>query len=297
LGLRSFKTDDSVSSCENKISSSSVAGSFHCFVQLQPSDQMSLLSKPSRTRWIRYVQEKYYSRAMLKALLRTGVEVEIRSHVDWCLYNDIFVDGEYDPAISCLVDSNKAKLRILDLGCNVGFFLLRVLDRLSQAGASKSLEVAAVEPDEINVSEVRRRLTQQESRRDGGLLFEVAQGLAGKKRGSELFFQTHSHHAGTVVADLSSGKKQGRRLEYVDVETRFGAEPWDLIKCDIEGAEQDFVESYPELLAQVGVFVVELHHGICELEHVERSLGDAGLHYRGCLADRTANSVHMFSRA
>ena len=257
---------------------------------------MNFLSRPSSARWMRFIQEAYYSRAKLKAALRTGVSIEVRNHVDWCLYNDIFVDGEYDRAISDLLRANKSTLRVLDLGCNVGFFVLRILDRLLLDNNPKTLEIAAVEPDDINVAEFRRRLSQQTNFRDGDLRCEIAQGLAGKKRGSEVFFHTHSHHAGSVIAALSADKRRGQSVDYIDVSTRFGSESWDLIKCDIEGAEKHFVDSYPEVLAKTGIFVVELHHGICELEDLAQSLNNAALRYRGCLAHRAANSVHMFSR-
>ena len=249
-------------------------------------------------RLLRALQRKYYERAQLKFTLASGVHVEVLSHVDWCLYNDIFVDGEYDKPIEMLVSLARAgreELRLLDLGSNVGFFLLRVLDRLGVEGLQPKLFVAAVEPDSSNIAEMKRRVGEQEAYRTGRCQLNVVRGLAGKRKGVAAFQQTHSYHAGRVV-ESSEESSSNDLLEYIDLDRTFGEQRWDLVKCDIEGSEVEFVEWYPELLQRSSVFVVELHHGICELASVLPTLQKAGFHHGGAIAERKANSVHLFSR-
>jgi FkbM family methyltransferase len=246
---------------------------------------------------LRALQRRYYKGAQLNFTLASGVHVEVLSHVDWCLYNDIFVDGEYDKSIETLVSlarGGRQELRILDLGANVGFFLLRVLDRLGSEGLRPNVFVGAVEPDPLNIEEMNRRLGEQEAYRAGRCQLHLVRGLVGKREGGAVFQQTHSYHAGKVVEHTVQGRRSETQLNYVDLDQTFGEQPWDLVKCDIEGSESEFVEFYPELLRRSSVFVVELHHGICELASVLPSLQEAGFHHGGAIAERKANSVHLF---
>jgi FkbM family methyltransferase len=248
---------------------------------------------------LRALQRRYYKGAQLNFTLASGVHVEVLSHVDWCLYNDIFVDGEYDKPIETLVSlarDGRGELRILDLGSNVGFFLLRVLDRLGVEGLRPKLFVAAVEPDSSNIAEMRRRAGQQEAYRAGRCQLNLVRGLAGKRQGGAAFQQTHSYHAGRVVESSTGASKNEMQLEYVDLDQTFGEQRWDLVKCDIEGSEGEFVSCYAELLQRSSALVVELHHGICELPSVLPSLQEAGFHHGGAIAERKANSVHLFFR-
>lgn len=248
---------------------------------------------------LRALQRKYYERAQLKFTLVSGVHVEVLSHVDWCLYNDIFVDGEYDKPIEMLVSlvrEGREELRILDLGSNVGFFLLRVLDRLGVEGLRPKLFVAAVEPDSSNIAEMKRRVGEQEAYRTGRCQLNLVRGLAGKRKGEATFQQTHSYHAGRVVESSEESGRNDLQLEYIDLDRTFGEQLWDLVKCDIEGSEDQFVESYPELLSQAGMLVIELHHGECDQKKTTSGLLSAGLQHSLTLAERQANSVHLFFR-
>lgn len=63
------------------------------------------------------------SRMRLDWRMPSGIPLQIRSYGDWCIYNEVFVNGEYDEAISELLRSTSSgRLRILDLGANTGFF-------------------------------------------------------------------------------------------------------------------------------------------------------------------------------
>jgi len=248
---------------------------------------------------LRGLQRKYYERAQLNFTLTSGVQIEVLSHVDWCLYNDIFVDGEYDKPIETLVSlarGGRQELRILDLGANVGFFLLRVLDRLGAEGLRPNLFVGAVEPDPLNIEEMNRRLGEQEAYRAGRCQLHLVRGLAGKREGAAVFKQTHSYHAGKVVELPAESRRGEAQLNYVDLDQSFGEQPWDLVKCDIEGSEDEFVASYPSLLSNARTVVIELHHGDCDPGKITAGLLAAGLDQKSTLAARQANSVHLFGR-
>jgi hypothetical protein len=67
--------------------------------------------------------------------------VKVASKGEWWVYNDIFVDGEYDmPIHTALEDRSPVRpFIVLDLGANVGYFALRVLDLIGSQGSRTSI--------------------------------------------------------------------------------------------------------------------------------------------------------------
>src|SRR6266852_956830 len=77
--------------------------------------------------------------------LKTGVTVKIRSHSDWILFGDIFVDGEYDEAIAKALACVSAQqpLSCLDIGANSGFFIFRAIDLAHRVGVGVDVRFVA----------------------------------------------------------------------------------------------------------------------------------------------------------
>src|SRR5262249_21874495 len=99
--------------------------------------------------------------------LPSGLHLRVASYgdlmiCDWIIYNEIFVRGEYDQALSIALGSaadNDSPLHIVDLGANVGFFTLHAVDRLRQRGrASEEFMITAVEGNERCIKEFQARV-------------------------------------------------------------------------------------------------------------------------------------------
>lgn len=68
---------------------------------------------------------------ILEWQLVSGIKIRLKDTSNWYMYNDIFVDGEYDTPIQQSLHSQQDKhLNIIDIGANVGFFTLRFIDLL-----------------------------------------------------------------------------------------------------------------------------------------------------------------------
>src|SRR5688572_8632174 len=67
----------------------------------------------------------------------SGMKLRIANPSDWFVFNEIFIKGEYDTAISVALEHAGERMNVLDLGANVGFFSLRVLDLLSVLGRNE----------------------------------------------------------------------------------------------------------------------------------------------------------------
>jgi len=232
-----------------------------------------------------------WRRLDLRWRLRSGVEIAVRSRAEWVIYNDIFVEGEYDePLRRAIADCPPGQdLRILDLGANVGYFGLRAFDRVAAAGPrGPRIMLTMVEGSPAVFNELQQRMRQP--RCDGGV--HLVSGLAGHRTGSAEIVQGPFHVENRVVKRRQPGTVT---VAYVDLDALLdpGAVV-DLLKCDIEGGEQDLIGGYPALLARTRRAVFELHPGKCDVPHCLAALERAGLTSSLTLRETPQFSVRLF---
>ena len=256
-----------------------------------------LLSRVIPHRLKRAFQARVFRAVNLRWHLGSGVHIEVLSPTDWSLYNDIFVEAEYDGAIQDVLRQTAARGTgtVLDLGANVGFFELRLIHLAAKAGLKPGqLRVVAVEPDVENVRELDRRLVACGAWKNDVTLVT---GLAGKRTGEANLWKSHNHHSCTVIERRKYQGAQAVAAQYVDLTRVVPATgPFELLKCDIEGSEEEFVVNYGDLLSRVSVAVFEIHHGSSDAQTMRVLLHSAGLVHEEIVAEHETNSVHIFRR-
>lgn len=232
----------------------------------------------------------------LRRELRSGLVARVASPSDWLLYNDIFVDGEYDPAIDLALElasrrgaaGSGGPLQVLDLGANVGYFSLRAADRLATAAPGTPLRFTLVEPSPVLAGELKRRLLSQPALAGAVTLHNA---LVGRREGTGVLFESPLHFENSLVA-----RKGVRRREvpYVDLDAVLGPDlRIDLLKCDIEGSELELLRAYPDLLRRTRVCVIELHPEKCDSSACLRLLEEAGFDQRRILREGDAWTVAL----
>ena len=100
----------------------------------------------------------------------SGVRLRVADDSDWTVYTEVFRHGEYNVAINRALDSADAgHFNVVDLGANVGFFTLRLIDVIRTRG-DRSLDVAitAIEGSPQRVADLRSRILG-----DNGLTAQV----------------------------------------------------------------------------------------------------------------------------
>ena len=245
----------------------------------------------------RAFQERLFSCLKLNWRLTSGVEFEVLSPTDWSLLNDIFIEGEYDCVINLLighVQSNASGV-VVDLGSNVGFFELRLFHMLQRAGLNaRQVRVYAVEPDVDNIAEFHRRVAKAGAWHSS---VTVVRGVVGRvKSGGATYWKSHQHHSCTADRGRKYPGAWPVSAEYVDIQSLLpSGVDVDLLKCDIEGAELDFIEGYADLLRRVATLVIEIHDP-SHAAQIRQHLYDAGLCYEHMVTNRSMNSVHVFAR-
>lgn len=225
--------------------------------------------------------------------LPSNLNIRIRSRSDWVIYNEIFVAGDYDPAIVMALEGAKrtGELRILDLGANVGFFTLRSVDLVRRHNLQDlSVCITAVEGNPKTYDQLRVRLTNQR----GLPPFTAINGLVGERNGSAAISDLEFGGQNCVGVDHTH---KHFLVDYVDVEQLVGACRIGLLKCDIEGAELAFLRNYPQLLRRTDVAVFELHPQRCDERECTSLLRAAGFVNVSVLAQKPGlTKVIMTSR-
>ncbi len=225
----------------------------------------------------------------LNHTLTCGIRVSITSASDWAVYNEVFVDGEYDGAIHTVVASSVARPLVVDLGANVGYFALRFVDLWCRERASEPFELISVEGAAHTYAQLQRHLEQPAI---AGRCV-ARHGLVGQRTGSAWI----STSALTGMNSIRTRQSFSRtEVPFVDLERLLPSRPISLLKCDVEGAEEMFCESYPDLLRRVATLVIELHPQITDENRCRDLLGDAGLVNHRIVRRYDGGSVEIFSR-
>lgn len=205
-----------------------------------------------------------------------GVRLRVRGQTEVILHYEIFTQGCYDDAIRSALEGWRpgGRLRVLDLGANIGFFALRVLTLCPLAlRRERGLSLTLVEANVDLMPELRERLESDNAVADQAEV-SIVSGLAGRRSGRATFHIAPLHSQSAISAERGSREV---RSDYVDIESLFPETATiDLIKCDIEGAEEAFLETYPDLLRRTRVAVLELHPLLCDAGRCRRLLRDAG---------------------
>jgi FkbM family methyltransferase len=225
--------------------------------------------------------------------LKSGITVRVLSYNDWMIYNDIFVEAEYDRPIADLIGAARRTTEpahVLDLGGNVGFFTLRTAHQFLSAGLT-NFRITTVEGSPSNYGELQERLQTNDSLLGGKVI--ALHGLVGQRSGSASITEGASHGENTIVQKGAGGTA----VAFLDLEDAVSRnQSIDLLKCDIEGAEEMFIRSYPELLRGTARAVFEFHHDACDIAFCRQQLKLAGFDRAEMLREFGRFSVEYFSR-
>jgi FkbM family methyltransferase len=208
--------------------------------------------------------------------LPSGLSVRIANASEWHVYNEVFVDGEYDQPIRLAIDRAIADLAtgdpwMLDLGAHAGFFTLRFADLWYRARAGHAFHGLSVEGSPSTARHLAVNLSQV------GLnhTCKMVHGLVGARSGQARISRSFRTSMNSI---MSRGRLASATVPFVDLTAHVPADARvALLKCDIEGAEQLFLETYPHLLERVDLAVFELHDHLCDVSRCRALLSSYGL--------------------
>jgi FkbM family methyltransferase len=166
---------------------------------------------------------------------------------DWWVMEEIFIEGEYEP----LVRHGMHDIRnVLDLGSNIGMTLRRWQTLWPAA------HVVAVEPDPQNLDLARRNVEASVAAEHPPVFLQAC--VAGHSRVVHLDRSTVDY-----AFEMREGAEGGEAIDALTVPQiceRAGVDgPIDLLKCDIEGAEEELFNECAPWIGRVRYLAVEVH--------------------------------------
>jgi FkbM family methyltransferase len=239
------------------------------------------------------VRNVYWGLLDLDCELRSGLHLQIRNRADWEMYNEVLVNGEYDVPIGYALDAYQPDrpFVVLDLGGNVGYFALRCADECIMRGVGEKLSLVIVEGAPLMFRELQKRLSAQPILRDK---VRLLYGLAGRKVGEAFITDSHLHYSNLACEEPRSGSS---RVAFIDLDKELGSfAAIDLIKCDIEGSEFDFIENYENLLKKTRAAVFELHRFGRDLQDARDKLSKYGFNRHSILREAPFYSIEFFRK-
>ena len=197
--------------------------------------------------------------------------------MDHLVYKEIFIDRIYDNFIFYALKKNYEKnlpLRIFDIGANLGFFTIRCCEIWKQMGKHRGLDFLIFEPSENCIHRLKKNLKSFENE---AFTFDIRKKLIGKKSGSDWFVEDKDHHLGQCVSAKIEkfGHRYSRKIEYEDLSKDLKCGKIDLLKCDIEGSEVDFIKNYSSFFDNITSVIIETH-GRSANDFVNEKMKDAG---------------------
>lgn len=189
--------------------------------------------------------------------------VHVRSHTtDISVLNEIIVSGGYDALLRHPLDDPKL---IVDLGANTGLVDRWLLERYPRA------RIIAVEPEPGNYACLRSNVKDC-------AVTTVPAAIGAVERTIRLHTSS-GEHGFTMIGE----PKAGSRAIEVPVVTMVNIldtdEPIDLLKVDIEGAEEELFADCASWIGRVKTLLVECH-GAYKLSSLMTDLRKAGASFR-----------------
>ncbi len=211
--------------------------------------------------------------------------------MEWRIYNDIFIDGDYDEPILHLLSAQRERpIKVLDLGSNVGFFIQRLIHLATGRSNQNNFLICGIEASRDLCNESIRRFQKSNFSKE---VFEINihRGLIGRLEGQGILYQFKDHGLNSVFR--KNGKS--KTIPFINISNVISS--WneiDLLKCDIEGAELDFLKNYSTLLEITNSAVFEFHTEYCEYNSCIKILRSAGFRNSSLIRKSPHSIIEFF---
>ncbi len=171
---------------------------------------------------------------------------------DWPSVQEVLIEHEYKIINECL--KGKASPVVLDLGANIGTFSLYIFQNFPKA------RVVAYEPGKEIYA-----LLEATHKLNSGLDWTIHQAAVWREDGSVSFNTTEYSHGSRVI---TTGSETVPAVSFVTAMAGLPAGPIDLVKVDVEGAEEAVLLGHEAELARIEHLIIELHPGRCDTDKV-----------------------------
>lgn len=218
--------------------------------------------------WYRILPEALHVRPIW-VTLNSGIRICIDAKLTLDCFVELFITQPYVLALDLLQKDIDV---VVDLGANRGLFPLFVSHYCHQRARSEKPRFVCVEAAESNFRALMRHV-HENSLTDR--VVPVRGAVCGRRSGTVQFYYSPRAHGQGVISNSKRFTTQG--VPVIDLAEFVTAPKVDLLKIDIEGSEQGFLEEYPDILEKTQVLVGEFHLEQIDYARCKALLREAGL--------------------
>ena len=220
-----------------------------------------------RSNWKNIIKQQCWKHLSPSWSLQSGVKIHLESSSDWITFGDLFLNGEYDKSIDNFLSESIADSYVIDLGANVGFFAQRVVHMMAKRMVESNIDYIGVEPNPFCRAKFNERVLGGSEK----LNIQLIPGIVGQLKGSAAFATNDFHISSRVSMNSNQFIDYVNLNDYVSPGKIIG-----LLKIDIEGSEQDFLENYQNLIRRSRNLVIEFHGNLCDVAKCRSIISNCG---------------------
>lgn len=185
-------------------------------------------------------------------------------HIDsYDSFSEIFIHNEYGKFIPNLEINS-----LIDLGAHHGFFSVWLQSLLGE----RKLKSLLVEPS-ARCFPVLKQLSERNEYKENFVFINKC--IGNPDEGETLFFDRSHMASSNFKTDESEIAEKVSVLTTRDI-SQWQNPPYDLLKCDVEGAEWDLIAHYSSILIKTKFAIIEWHEGGREFDNFVNQINDLG---------------------
>lgn len=168
---------------------------------------------------------------------------------------------------------------IFDIGANIGLAALFFLSRYPAA------TIISVEPDPANASILKKNLSSQIATGQVHFVEAAISNVTGKMFLSQPLLKYNS----ALIKNMTANAKGVSVFTMQHLIAQFSVTEIDILKLDVEGAEENIITQESNWLAKIKILIIEIHSSKAK-ENILNTLEDKNFH----LLKPPVGSIHFF---
>lgn len=204
--------------------------------------------KNIRQKILFHLKTHYYREFNISIPLKNGYWAQLFEPDSYDSFSEIFIKEEYKSFLPKEIPS-----KVIDLGSHYGFFSLW----LQSIYPESKLQSLLIEPSSLCFHSLKKLACNEKLY---GRFIHLAQVIGNPSEQNSIFYE-RPFMASSALPNSIDIQEKSRSIDVLSIEniTQKIAPPYDLIKCDIEGAEWAFLEHYQPIIKSTKTLIMEWH--------------------------------------
>ncbi|MBT5716913.1 MAG: FkbM family methyltransferase [Opitutae bacterium] len=202
--------------------------------------------KSIRQKLLFYLKTHYYREFNISIPLKNGYWAQLLEPDSYDSFSEIFIKEEYKDLLP-----KETPSKVIDLGSHYGFFSLW----LQSIYPESKLKCLLIEPSALCFPSLKALTANEQF---NGRFIHLDQVIGDPSEGTSTFYE-RPFMASSALPNSMDEQSRSAQVLAVENVTQKMPPPYDLIKCDVEGAEWEFLKHYEPIIKASRTLVMEWH--------------------------------------